>query len=165
MERFKGHLHRVDSPVEDVDFFVLCCENHYGRYFDHWAEGHIYRGFVAPVQAQAWAEDCGFHLKVTAEEPTKEGSASFCDEVEGCPFCPSFKPVQKVPDRVFTPLAKGRMFLSIDFLICGVGHLYGLLRLLSDDDSEADESRDYDDHYGRQYDSGDDGIDYSDTDY
>lgn len=98
---------------------------------------------MAPVQAQAWAEDCGFNLKVTAEEPTEEGSASFCDEVEACPFCPSFKPVQKVPDRVFTPLAKGRMFLSIDFLICGVGHLYGLLRLLSDDDSEADESRDY----------------------
>jgi hypothetical protein len=167
MSLFKGHLHQAESPVEDVEainFFALRCENHRGNFYRYWSEGHIYRGFVAPVQT--WAEDNGSSLGVTAEEPTEEGSTSFYDEVEACPFCPSNSPMQKVPDRVFTPLALENLF-SNDFLICGVGHIYGLLfRLTSDDDSEASYAyRDYDEYYGRLYDSGDDGIDYSDTGY
>jgi hypothetical protein len=138
MSRFKGHLHQAESPVEDVEainFFALCCKNHCGRKcHNDWVEEHMYRGFVAPVQA--WAEDRGFSLGVTAEEPTEEGS----DEVEACRFCPSFLPVQKVPAGVFTPWPPEYLF-SNNFLICGVGHIYGLLRLTSDEDSEASYSR------------------------
>jgi hypothetical protein len=162
MGRFKGHLHQAESPVEAIIFFALRCENHRGEIYEFWAEGHIYRGFVASVRA--WAEDRGFSLGV--EESTGGGSASFCNEVEACPFCPSFSPVQKVPVGVFTPCPLENLF-SNDILICGVGHLYGLLRLTSDDDSEDsyDAYRDYDDNYGRPYDSGDDGSGYYYTNY